>query len=75
MAEKHLSSELKMLDSAFKRFSADNLSAMQLLAEQCKALQSICQQTEYIYQALLATHNQCCTAYSVVLSMQKKQNK
>ena len=75
MAEKHLSSEMKMLDSAFKRFTTDNLNAMQLLSEQCKVLQTLCQQTEYIYQALLAVHNQCCTAYSVLTAMQKKSNK
>lgn len=75
MADKHISSELKMLDGAFKRLTTDNLKAMQLLNEQVKALQSIGQQTEYICQALLASHNQCCTAYSVLIALQKKSNK
>lgn len=72
MPEKFSASDLKYLDGAFNRFTADNLKAMQLLNEQVKALQSICQQTEYMYQSLFTAYNQCCTLYSSIFSIAKK---
>ena len=72
MAEKISSADLRYLDDAFKRFSADNLKAIQLLSEQSKNLHGLCQQTEYICQSLLTAYNQCCSLYSSIFAVQKK---
>lgn len=72
MAEKFSSADLRYLDDAFKRFSADNIKAMQLLSEQSKSLQGLCQQAEYICQSLLTAYNQCCALYSSIFTVQKK---